>query len=111
MSNPTNTLALPLKGTKDDAGKDRYDLVPAYAEQEVVRVLTFGAMHYGADNWRQVEAAQTRYLAAARRHIAAWQRGEVSDPHTGLHHLAHAVCSLMFILELEIAVKAKEAGQ
>ena len=34
------------------------------------------------------------------RHINAYQRGEAADLESGKSHLAHAVCSLMFVLEL-----------
>jgi len=33
------------------------------------------------------------------RHLTAWWAGEDLDPESGLHHLAHAACCLMFLLE------------
>lgn len=89
-------------GRKDDAGKLRYDLMPIHAEQEVVDVLTKGAEKYGDHNWICVERPNYRYYSAMRRHVAAWQRGEQTDPETNNHHLAHAVCSLLFLLELDL---------
>jgi hypothetical protein len=88
-------------GSKHDTGKPLMGAVPPNALLEVARVLTFGAEKYGLDNWRQVENAETRYLDAALRHINAHQRGELADPESGESHLAHAVCSLMFMLELQ----------
>lgn len=90
-------------GRKDDLEKLRYDLVPVVAEEQVVRVLTYGAKKYAPDNWRVVPEPERRYLAAARRHLAAWQRGELVDPESGERHLAHATCCLLFLLELEAA--------
>lgn len=90
------------EGRKDDADKPRYDLMPDAAEEEVVKVLTFGAKKYADDNWRKVTTPQRRYFAAARRHLRAWRKGEFRDPQSKCHHLAHAICSLMFILELEL---------
>lgn len=92
----------PSAGRKFDANKPRPELLPPYAEEEVSRVLAFGAEKYDDDNWRLVENAKKRYLGAARRHIIAYRRGETHDPESNLHPLAHAICSLMFILELEL---------
>ena len=90
----------PTTGSKHDSGKPLMGAVPPNALLAVAKVLTFGAEKYGRDNWRQVESAETRYLDAALRHINAYQRGELADPESGESHLAHAVCSLMFMLEL-----------
>ena len=89
----------PLAGTKHDSKKPRYDLIPTHAEKQVVDVLTFGAEKYGAENWRDVDNYEARYIAAAMRHIAAHRSGEKIDNESGVNHLAHAVCSLMFILD------------
>lgn len=93
--------APPPTGSKHDSGKPLMGAVPPNALLAVAKVLTFGAEKYGRDNWRQVESAETRYLDAALRHINAYQRGESVDPESGESHLAHAVCSLMFMLELQ----------
>lgn len=87
-------------GSKHDSGKPLMGAIPPNALLAVAEVLTFGAEKYGRDNWRQVENAETRYLDAALRHINAYQRGEAADPESGESHLAHAVCSLMFMLEM-----------
>ena len=90
-------------GRKDDAGKRRMDLLPPLAVEAVADVLTFGAAKYGPDNWRMVDGRHWRYHAAALRHVFAWARGERSDPETGQHHLAHAACCLLFLLEEEVS--------
>lgn len=91
-----------MKGIKHDDKKPRYSLVPVTAFDEVVKVLTFGAQKYAPNNWRYVENAYERYFDALQRHVWAWKRGEQVDPESGLHHLAHAICSAMFIIELEL---------
>jgi dATP/dGTP diphosphohydrolase, N-terminal len=88
-------------GRKDDADKTRFDLIPPIAEKLVADALTYGAKRYGAENWRKVDFARERYEAAWRRHLNAWKRGEELDKESGLPHLALAICSLMFVLELE----------
>jgi len=84
---------------KKDAGKPRFDLVPPRALEQVARVLEYGARKYAPNGWRRASAEWSRYLAAAYRHLNAWQRGEDTDPESGLPHLAHAACSLLFLGE------------
>lgn len=90
---------MPPSGTKHDAGKRRYDLMPEGAFRKIVDVLTYGAAKYGEENWREVEDAKRRYYAAAMRHMEAWRAGCVTDEESGYEHLAHAVCSLLFLIE------------
>jgi hypothetical protein len=91
----------PPEGRKYDTGKPDYTLLPWDAVEEVVRVLDFGAKKYARDNWKHVDNAETRYLAAAFRHLAAYARGERCDPETSISHLAHAACCVLFLLSLE----------
>lgn len=77
-----------------------FSLMPPLSELEVVKVLTFGAGKYAPDNWKKIESR--RYVDAAGRHINAHRRGETKDSESGLHHLAHAICCLMFQLEKEL---------
>jgi hypothetical protein len=88
-------------GVKHDAAKPRWDLVPWQAMGEVVTVLTRGAEKYGDDNWRRVPRHRGRYLAALMRHVAAWASGHTHDDETGCHHLAHAACCALFLIERE----------
>lgn len=88
-------------GRKDDNEKLRYDLVPPHALAQITSVLTFGAKKYADDNWRKVPDPERRYVAAAMRHIEAYRAGETLDKETGVSHLAHAACCLMFLLEVK----------
>jgi len=98
-------------GVKYDGGKPEYDLVPSLALEETVQVLTFGAKKYAPDNWKRVPDGKRRYFSAAMRHMWAWWRGEKLDPETGLNHLAHAMCCLMFLLEKDIANEWNETNK
>lgn len=89
-------------GTKYDAGKPIIGAIPPNAELAVGRVLAFGAAKYARDNWRLVDNAQTRYMDAALRHLNAVRRGESQDSESGEHHLAHAACCVLFMLELAL---------
>ena len=86
-------------GRKFDGGKLEYGLVPPHALREVVKVLTFGAQKYERDNWQKVPDSKRRYFDALQRHVWAWKEGEQNDPESGIHHLAHAMCCLMFLYE------------
>lgn len=88
-----------VEGTKHDTGKPRWSLLPIDTIGQVVAVLEHGAKKYGDDNWRYVENGRTRYYDALMRHVDAWWRGEDNDPESGLPHLAHAACCILFLLE------------
>jgi len=108
-------------GKKYDQGKPMYNLLPADALEEVVKVLTVGAIRYNEpidqENWRLVDNPQTRYFAAAQRHLWADKRGEDIDagteehPGTDCYHLACAISSLMFKLQLKIEQANKLKGK
>lgn len=85
---------------KKDSGKLRYDLVPPKVVESLARVLTFGASKYAPNNWAKCEK-RSRYIAALDRHLNAWKAGEDVDPETGDTHLAHALCCLAFLHEMD----------
>ena len=90
--------AIEAAGVKHDSGKPRWTLLPMGAVSRVVDVLTFGAKKYSPDNWQKIEGGHERYLDAAFRHLTAYTRGERNDPESGIHHLAHVVCCLLFLM-------------
>lgn len=94
-------MVVKVEFTKHDNGKLRYGLIPPLAEAEMVGVLTFGAQKYSVDNWRKCDD-MSRYVDAALRHISAYRLGEFKDSETGMHHLAHAMCCLSFIVDIEL---------
>ena len=91
-----------MTGIKYDSEKPKMNLLPPKAIVEVAKVLTFGAEKYDAENWRKLDDLQNRYTAGALRHIFAHMDGEKLDPETGLSHMAHALCCLLFKLEIEL---------
>lgn len=84
-------------GFKNDSEKPRMDLLDGYALTETAKVLTHGAKKYDDFNWRK-GLKYRRLLAATLRHLFAFQQGEDLDEETGLSHLAHALCEIMFLL-------------
>ena len=91
-----------FEGIKYDSEKPKMNLLPPKAIVEISKVLTFGAAKYDAENWRKLDDLQNRYTAGALRHIFAHMDGEELDPETNLSHLAHAMCCLLFKLEIEL---------
>ena len=85
---------------KFDTNKLPLNLLSTEAMNQTAAVLAFGAQKYAAHNWR-AGFAWSRPLAAAMRHITAFNDGEDCDPESGLSHLAHAACCIMFLLEFE----------
>ena len=87
------------EGVKHDDIKPPLGLLSTYALTETAKVLAFGAEKYAEDNWRQ-GLSYRRLVSAALRHILAFNEGQDEDPETELPHLAHAMCMIMFALEL-----------
>ena len=85
---------------KFDGDKLPLHLLSTEAMNQTAAVLAFGAQKYAAHNWRK-GFAWSRPLSAAMRHITAFNAGEDKDPESGLSHLAHAACCIMFLLEFE----------
>ena len=88
------------EGIKHDEGKLQYDLVEPGPLREIVRVLTYGASEYTPGNWKYVGPG--RYRSALMRHYESWRAGELHDPDTGIHHLAHVGCNVLFLLWFEL---------
>lgn len=85
---------------KFDQDKLPLHLLSTEAMNQTAAVLKFGAIKYAEHNWRK-GFTWSRPLAAAMRHITAFNNGEDTDPESGLSHLAHAACCIMFLLEFE----------
>lgn len=86
---------------KADTGKAPWHLLPWSAVAGVVDVLAHGAAKYGERSWMAVPSGRDRYFAAAQRHLVAWFEGERVDAESGLPHLAHAACNVLFLAALE----------
>lgn len=85
---------------KFDQDKLPLHLLSTEAMNQTAAVLAFGAKKYAEHNWRK-GFLWSRPLSAAMRHITAFNAGEDRDPESGLSHLAHAACCIMFLLEFE----------
>jgi hypothetical protein len=87
-----------LLGTKHDMAKMPVELLPSLALEEIARVLSYGKQKYSEWNWTG-GFEWSRLIGACLRHLFAFQRGEDKDPESGLPHLAHLGCGVLFLLE------------
>ncbi len=72
-----------------DAGKLRYDLIPADSLEQLAKVYTAGAAKYAERNWEK-GMSWSRCFGSLMRHAWAFWRGEAIDVETGCHHMAMA---------------------
>lgn len=85
-------------GVKHDQDKPPMDLLSREALVQIANVMGYGAKKYSSHNWRG-GLKWSRVIAAAMRHLQAFNDGEDTDPETGLSHAAHLGCCVMFLLE------------
>ena len=81
---------------KFDANKPRMGLLEPEFLEGVANVLGFGASKYEYMNWKKGISSERLY-GALLRHITASMKGEDIDPESGLDHLHHAACNLMYL--------------
>lgn len=77
-----------------------FHLIPPRALAYVAICFADGGFKYQPYNWHVEKISASVYYGAMLRHIFAWWCGEkyASDGH---HHLAHAACCLLMILDVE----------
>lgn len=63
----------------------------------IAAVLGFGAAKYRARGWED-GIAFSRIFAAAGRHAMAHDAGELLDPESGLPHVSHFWCNVLFLV-------------
>lgn len=93
------------KAKKDDNGKPRFDILFSIRGlSSVCDVFAHGASKYDDFNWRKAgndSSYKLKLLAASLRHIYKHMAGQRLDPETGKPHLAHAVCDLLMVLDIQ----------
>lgn len=88
------------EGMKHDSGKPRVDLLSPHFLLGTAQVLDFGAKKYEPYNWAK-GIMYSRVYAATLRHLLAFWSGEECDEESGIHHLLHASCCIMFLVHYE----------
>ena len=98
---PSSASSKASGGTKLDTKKVPMQLLSPIALAATAKVLAFGAAkpEYGPNNWRK-GLEWDRLNGAILRHLSAFMVGEDLDPETGLPHIDHVACEVMFLQEL-----------
>ena len=91
-----------IQKIKDTAGKPRLSL--ALQMRQSLTALTdireYGLIKYpDAENYKKVP--EDMWLDALVRHLVAYINGEELDEESGKPHLAHALCNLVYLIELK----------
>jgi hypothetical protein len=82
---------------KQDAGKLPLHLIDPLWLESTAAVLDYGQKKYAPWNWAAGTFDWSRLYGALQRHLNAWWGGEELDAETGLPHLWHANCCMMFL--------------
>jgi len=85
---------------KFDTGKTMMSLVTPSYIIGTAKVLTLGAAKYDKNNWK-LNKDKSRYEDSLLRHTYSYLAGEKLDPESGLSHLYHISCNLMFLEYLD----------
>jgi hypothetical protein len=83
-----------------EAGMNPEQHIPLRALASTVRVLEFGAIKYKPGNWAKGMPWSVCF-SCAMSHLFAAAGGEVDDNESGLSHLAHAMCNLLFLVSYD----------
>ncbi len=88
--------------TKFDSEKPMFNLIDPFAQQDLAKLLTFGAKKYSADNWKKGDIIT--YISALERHLSDIKKGVLTDDveffiddDSKLQHGAALMCNSMFI--------------
>jgi hypothetical protein len=84
-------------GVKNDSEKVDLSLLTRASMEAEATALMFGAKKYHRHNFRK-GFENHRLIAAAMRHIVAFNDGEDLDPESGLCHLNHAKACLGMLI-------------
>lgn len=73
-----------------------YILDTSLAITGACKVMSFGAVKYGRNNWKK-GLPTDEVIDSLLRHLLAYKDGEVLDPESGLPHLDHVTCNALFL--------------
>lgn len=90
-------MAVGVEGVKHDQDKPDLSLLPREFIEEVARAFMHGEKKYGRHNFK-AGMDWHRPLAAAMRHLAAFNAGEDTDAESGCNHLGNAGAAIGMLL-------------
>lgn len=74
-------------------------LIPPRPLAHIALAFADGGFKYQPYNWHRDQISASVYYGAALRHLHAWWGGEDEAPDAVAHHLAHAACCLLMLLD------------
>lgn len=95
----TSNISVPVQeqAQRFNDGKLRVDLIEPGFIMAIAQVLTYGANKYSANNWKTGTGLTDEQIdGSLERHFWATKSGEIYDKESGLPHLYHVGCNLMF---------------
>jgi hypothetical protein len=98
-------LSLLYKGITVEVNNGLPDL---RAFEDMAYVLEFGSKKYSRDNWRKGYVNKYSSADSLLRHLQALINGEKYDKESGLHHIGHLMCNVMFLTNDLLYVKRDE---
>lgn len=84
------------KGLRFDDGKISVDLLAPVALEGTAMILTIGAVKYARHNWTR-GMLWSKVIGPLLRHLLRFMAGEDYDKETGLPHVHHMGCNIMFL--------------
>lgn len=91
-----------VTASKNDKEKVDLSLIPAVSMLEHAKAFMVGEKKYGRYNYCKGHKA-SQLVAAAMRHLTAWNEGEEHDPKDGQHHLGSVMaCCSMILKQMEL---------
>lgn len=85
---------------KSDTAKPDLSLLNRYALEQTALAFMDGAVKYGRNNFRENGGLEwNRLIAAALRHLTAFNDGENVASDSKLSHLGHAAANIFMLLE------------
>lgn len=84
------------KAERLNEGKLQWSLVDFPSLEPMVEVLGYGSLKYAPDNWKRGLPVR-KQIDSLLRHVTAIASGVELDEESGLSHIGHAQCNLMFL--------------
>jgi hypothetical protein len=83
-------------GLRYDDGKTPYDILSPISLEGTALILELGAVKYELRNWEK-GMAWSRVIGPTFRHLVKFVAGEDLDQETGMPHVHHIACNVMFL--------------
>jgi len=78
------------------------------AFEDMAKVLDYGAKKYSKDNWKKGYVNKFSAIDSLYRHLREIIIGEAFDEESGLSHMGHIMCNIMFITNDLLIVNREE---